>query len=330
VGPLSLIIFFLGDFKIRKNDIGRVDIGLSLLLISGFVMIWSSTDVLLGLKDLFFISCYLFPILFFVTSGSISNDDLNLIFNIVALSFLISILGRDYTGFSFLDSKSPFESTESFVFGGFFLHFMMQKDKKRMIIALFFMFLSLKRIALLGVLAGAAVWLLPVVWNLLNRQRLLITIANTFFILFLYLLVYGYFDEFIASYTEKGVAEITLGRIGLYVGVLDNIGSNFFSFFAGAGAGSTYELVMEYDYYDKAGGNLHSDTLKVFYEYGVFVFLAFYTLLSCVKGKEALVLSVYIMCLLLTDNVLIYVSVMFYLLLLLKQAEIRHMESAGQ
>ncbi|MEY8213715.1 MAG: O-antigen ligase family protein [Colwellia sp.] len=329
VGPLSVLLYLLGDFKLSRGETSRAEKGFVLLLVYGVWSIWLSGDRLLGVKDLYFISCYLLPIIFFIQRDTISSKDLTSIFYLFSVIFLFSIIGRDYKGFSISESKAPFEGSVSFVFGGFFLYFMMFKDKKGMILSALLMFLSLKRIALLGVFVGGAVWFIPSLWRMLSSNRIFLLLVNLGFILFLFLLVDGFFDDVLELYTGKGAQEITLGRLNHYVGVLENIGNNFLSFFLGGGAGSTYELAMQYDYFDRVGGNLHSDTLKVFYEYGFVIFCVFFGLLSAVKGKAALVMSIYMMCLFFTDNVIVYVSVMFFLLLLTKQAGIREEEKSN-
>lgn len=327
LGPLSILAYLLGDFKTIKRDIGTVEIGYLILVTYGISTIWLSNDVLLGFKDLFFISCYSLPFILILRPNTLSDKDLILIFYLYLGFFLVSVVGRDYKGFSISESRSPFEGPESFVFGGFFLYFMMLKDKLNMFIAIVFMFVSLKRIALLGVLAGAVVWLIPYVWAIIKSKRLLLVLGNLMFIILLYYLVDGFFNDIVERYTDKGVAELTLGRVSHYVGVLENIGSSFFSFLLGSGAGSSYELAMQYDYYDRVGGNLHSDTLKIFYEYGLIIFSIFFGLLASVRGRRAVVLSIYMMVLFLTDNVMIYVSVMYFLLLLIKQSEYKYLET---
>jgi len=323
VGPLSIAAFFLGGYRIAKSEVGRVEVAFVFLIVYGLLTIMVSPDKLLGLKDLFFLASYVLPISLVLKRGGLSDGDVRRIFYVFSMFFMVSNLGKTYAGFSISASVAPFEGPESFVFGAFLLYFMILKDKSSFVLSLFFLFLSLKRVALLGVFVGAFIWFVPLVWKVLESRRVVVLLGNILFIFLLYLLVDGYFNDIVERYAGMGVTELTMGRVGHYVGVLDRVGQNVITFIFGGGAGSTYELAMEYDYFERVGGNLHSDTLKIFYEYGFLVFCVFFLTLSTARGKGAFVLVVYMMCLFFTDNVIIYVSVLFFVLLLIKQLEFR-------
>jgi len=147
-------------------------------------------------------------------------------------------------------------------------------------------------------------------------SRVGIVLLNAIFGALVVFLSLGVLDEFISIYTGKGVDAFTLGRVSHYLGVVEDIKQNPFGLVFGNGAGEGYAKAVYFYSGDLDFANLHSDTLKILYEYGVIVFLLFFYLLSGFRTPEARLMVVYMSFLFVTDNVLIYVAVMLLLLLM--------------
>lgn len=228
--------------------------------------------------------------------------------------FLVSsATGGGQKAFSFTNiefdpanSASSFESNLSFVFSMLAVWAIYLKRWKEFVIASVMAFLTLKRIALLGVLVCLMVTLLPGLW----RQQLLrpipMLILNGLFLSGILLFGSGFFDEFIVRWTSMSPNELGMGRQVLHQNIVREILAEPWSFtLFGSGAGDAYAALRR-SMLSTAKENLHADTLKILYEYGAIILCAFIVLLYRTRHQGVALLALYMNIVLLTDNTLIY------------------------
>jgi hypothetical protein len=284
-------------------------------LFISFVMTGSVKS--LGLNDSLFIASYILPLCFFYTN-TISIEK---VFFIFTFFFAISCLGIEYQSFSMENSTAPFESGASFVFGVFFLYFLFQKNYKLMIISIIFLMLSLKRIAFLGVFICMAVYFLPEKYKKLILSKYSFIFFNFICLAIILGLGFGVYDDIIIQLTGMNVHHFTMGRFSHYQGVIQEIEAHPWSLIFGNGIGTTYDLASIYVNTDFTVVNLHSDTLKIFFESGFVVFSLFFLFLGQARKTTSKLIMLYLVVLLFTDNVLIYLGTMFFVLLIFLKLE---------
>ncbi|WP_430462246.1 hypothetical protein ACQUQU_05505 [Thalassolituus sp. LLYu03] len=267
-----------------------------------------------GIKDVVFILCYVAPFVF--GRLIVTSKDLNYIFLALIAVFIVTSIPALMSGFhmSLLGSESTLEShTMAFVFGAFAVYYFGVRSYILFLIALVLVVLSLKRIALLGIFVAILFMMLPFVFGRFLKYVALV--VNLLYVVVCFYITSEDFNDFCMDYMEVSSAYFTQGRSVLYSYVYDDVGLSFF----GAGSGAVYGALWG----TIADGKvlLHNDVLKIFMEYGVIVFCLFWYAFYSVKSRLALSIVVYLNVLFMTDNVLIYVFVMFFALLLMKVAE---------
>ena len=302
--PLLLIVWVASEhrFKLFVKD---YTLPFLLLLLSPVYSFYNMTA--LGYKDIFFIASYLAIFLFF-QGIRINIKRINIL---LAVFFILNaIIGsRGYFFISLMGSYSSIESaTFGFIFGFFAIYWMTKKNYRAFLLNLILLFFSFKRIAFIGLVLVFLIWLLPE-----RIQKILVSFpviisANITALILTVLFSLGIFDEVITNIFDVSANALSMGRQVLYYDISYEIASDPASFFImGTGLGSTYNFVAEY-----GASNLHSDMLKIFSELGFLVFIGFIYLLYKVKQPESKLLAIYLNVIFLSDNILIYVSVMFY------------------
>jgi len=310
------VLFFLWLTNRQFSYSIRPLAGYILLVVCGMFSMFMG-DVAFGFKDIVFMSSYIVPLALFYTNRVKVRE----VFYIYIVFFLLTVPTKDIGVFSISGSSTLFEGAESFVFGAFAISFFIRKEYSYLWLALLMMMLTLKRIALLGVIICLAIWVLPVVFKkwFLSAQALLA--FNLVTLTFIILLTLGGMNEIIEVITGKSATVLTLGRTSHYIGVVDDLMAHPAGVLIGNGAGSAYAKAV-YNYTgDHLYANLHSDVLKIFYEYGIFVFLLFFYSMARLRTSAARVLALYLSVLFISDNVLIYSGVMFFILYLILSFE---------
>jgi hypothetical protein len=307
---IAIFVYFIGQRKNYLIKPNNLNLAISLYVIWGVLGFVFSHNfhLVYGFKDLYFVAAYLIPVCLYVDN----KINLNYVFYIYSAFFLLSTLGMKADEFSLEDSTAPFEGSASFVFGMFALYFSMEKKYKLMIISALLMFLTLKRIALLALCLSQLVWLIPLLWQRKILNRVFFLLINIVFVSLIIILGVGWADELILDITGKSVNFFTLGRFNIYMGVVDNIASEPLNLIIGNGAGSSYPLTILNTTDTLSFNNLHSDSLKLLYEHGLLFFILFFLLASNLKNSKSKIILLYNCILFITDNVLIYVSVMFF------------------
>lgn len=309
--PLLLIIWFASEqrFKLFVKD---YTLPFLLLLLSPIYSFYNMT--IFGYKDIFFIASYLAIFLFF-RDIHINVKRINIL---LAALFILSAMidSRGYFFVSMINSYSTLENaTFGFIFGFFAIYWMTKKKYVAFVLNAIFLFLSFKKIAFIGLVLVFLIWCLPKRIQKMVVNLPVIISVNILALMLIILFSRGTFDELIMNIFDMSANALSMGRQTLYANVSYEITRDLGSFFfMGMGLGTTYSFVAEY-----GAANLHSDMLKIFSELGFLVFIAFICLLYRVATPESKLLAMYLNIIFLSDNILIYVSVMFFYFLLLSQ-----------
>lgn len=205
------------------------------------------------------------------------------------------------------------ESGMAFVFGLFFLYYLMGRDKKNIWVSIIFCIISFKRISLAGLVICSVFWLL--FQNkaiIIHKHRAVISfflvVINLLVISILFQLISGKYDAFINQYIGLSTNQLLMGRYDLYKSIMSIIVD--VPVF-GIGFGKTVDILLVNN---SILPNLHSDILKNFLEFGPILFilwlLSFYYFNS--MNLKLLIIALYLNVLFLSDNVFIYFDVMFF------------------
>lgn len=321
---ILLIAGQLGTFSLKGKN--------NFLLLFVLYAIWGLFSALfinlsltpLGINDALFVLSYALPLYLF-GNGKV---DLYKVFFLYSVFFLLSTLGMEMKGFSIALSEAPFESGACFAFGAFFLYFCFEKKLWYAVFSLILIVLTLKRIAFLAIVICIVLYLFPRITSRLFLSKYSYVIFSSLWIVIVFTLVTGLFDYLILDLTGINVHHFTMGRFSLYFGVVEESIVNPFSLILGNGIGDAYALALRH--FEAEGNvNLHSDTLKIFYENGAIFFTLFFLSFGFVRNFNSRILLFYICFVFFTDNILIYQSVMFFVLLIVLQIEMRsHKEKA--
>ncbi|MEC5384400.1 hypothetical protein VVD49_01625 [Uliginosibacterium sp. H3] len=319
--PLLVLIATLGDREARLGDEAKPFLA---FVLAGLVLSpLANTE---GMKDLFLtfsgISIALLCQVPVVRARTL------FVCSLIAALIYFPLFGnfRGSLQFDIIKSISPFESNFGFVFGMVAVFALMEGRKWLAFLCLVLAVVCLKRIAVLGAMVCFVMW-----WvGEKNGRRILnpafMVIANLGLLAFVLLYGAGYLDSAILALTGESANQIGVGRRGL----LSLPANEFFhhpeQFIAfGQGPGSTYGLATmgANEYGGKA--NLHSDLLKIFYEYGVLFYAIFIWLMYSSRRYSTRIAFLFMNVLFLTDNTLIY-----YFLLLVFAVGVRSLEDAGK
>jgi hypothetical protein len=309
---IFIILLFQSNGKINRNSLKMSSI------IFPFLMI-----ILMNIIQVFNFSKYaifetiflLVSILPFITKAKIQFNP-KLIFYLTSLAFLIKNgleIGITISWESFL--KSETSMTESnifpFIFGFFAIFFLKNGEKKLFILSFLLTILTFKRIVFLSLVISLFIYL-----TRLDRSRILpyiFVLGNFLWILISYFVTTDLFYDISMEISNLPPAHLTQGRSTVYAFLFDNFKQNpVINSFFGAGATQTRIILERLD----AGIDLiHNDSLKIFIDYGIPVFILFFFKLIK-NNKGAVIFSVFLNILFFTDNTLIYAPVLFLFLLL--------------
>jgi hypothetical protein len=275
-----------------------------------------------GFKDLIIISSYVMIFLL------IKDYEFRvvLLFQFLVFSTLLLFLFMDKNEFSILDSTAVYESPISFVFGAFFIYFLVNKKWLYVSISLFFVILTLKRVALLAMLVVTIVHILPIYYKhyvLKSRMFVLYSLLSFFLIM---LFSSGLLDVFIDDYFGISSNSFSMGRFVIYQNVFNEIINNPQILILGAGAGAGYSNLNYFVEYDFQYSNLHSDILKISYEYGAIFLIIFIYKLSSFKSNDSRLFVLYLLIIFISDNIFVYSNIMFFILLLAYKLEYDYTE----
>jgi hypothetical protein len=214
-------------------------------------------------------------------------------------------------------SESSFEGNFGFLFGLLAIYAGMKRQYWICILSVVWAVLALKRIVLVALLACGLAYLLPerIARRVLNPIGMLA--INLGVILCIVLYANHQFDWWIAYFTGQSANQLGMGRQELYGAVTHDI---FYDplghLLLGAGPGAGYEKLAYF-----GASNLHSDLLKIVFEYGIVIFGAFVWLGYRMRDVRVRIMFLYANILYATDNVLIYHFFLFFLCLFARAIE---------
>lgn len=304
--PFLVVLAILADGKGKVGD--EVKPFLAFLVAGVVLSPLANTE---GLKDLFFT----FAGISVALLAGVPRVRLWTLFQLLFVGAVIYFaLGGKFStdmAYDIAKSESPFESTFGFLFGVLAPFALINKQYRLFFLTLLMSLLCLKRIAVLGALMAAAFillgekkgrWILnPVVMIPIN----LILVGS--------LLAYGNgsFNYLIYEITGQSANQFGMGRQDLLALPAREIFAHPELFiFGGMGPGSSYDLAkLSYGGLGKV--NLHSDLVKLLYEYGVVFFMIFIGLMYSAKKYATRAGFIFLNVLFLTDNTLIYYFLLF-------------------
>lgn len=271
-----------------------------------------------GFKDLFFI--------FSGISASIvvAKARLNIKILLTMLYFCLFYNAVAHNGllntgliYDFGHSDSSFEGNFGFVFGIVALYCLFKGYKLYYLLSLFAVFLDMKRIVIGATLLCSMVYLLraKIKVDVVNWISMLLVNISVLAVLVLY--GNNNLDDLINLITGQSANEFGMGRQEIYSVVVGNILDNPLKYlFMGSGPGAGYEIL---DYFSAT--NLHSDVLKIFYEYGLVLFVLVMYLGYKSKNICLKILFLYVNIIFITDNALIYHYFIFFICLFSRMIE---------
>lgn len=305
IGIFTIVVLILKRGRLTKELAPVHWAFLGLCTWGGISLFWGNS--INGLKDIVFIATYTLP--FFVLRPSSDLIDLSLTLTIGF--FLLTLPAQEIGQFSLQNSQGLFEGGASFVFGLYAVHYLSRRKYLVFLICLVLVAITLKRIALLGATAAIFIYLLPIKIQKIATRPYFILALNGCVVLGIFLLTTGWLDNQVENLTGMNATWLTLGRTHHYLGVVSDVIQNPINIIFGNGIGSAYQKATIAYEGDFLTPNLHSDTLKILYEYGFIFFVAFFICLGQGKNIGAQMITIYTSIVFATDNTLIYSNVMF-------------------
>lgn len=304
--PFLVVLAMLADGKARLGDEVKPFFA---FIVAGVVLIPLANAE--GVKDLFLT----FAGISIALLARVPRLKLWTLFQLLFAGAVIYFaIGGKFSGdvaFDIAKSESPFESTFGFLFGVLAPFALINKQYRLFFLSLLMSMLCLKRIAVLGALVAAVFILLGEKrgkWILNPVVMIPINIA-----LVGLLLGYGYgtFDYWIYEITGQSANQFGMGRQELLALPAREIFSHPELFIIGGmGPGSSYDLAR-LSFASLGKVNLHSDLVKLVYEYGFVFFMIFIGLMYSAKKYFTRVGFIFLNVLFLTDNTLIYYFMLF-------------------
>lgn len=304
--PFLVILALLADGKVR---FGEEIWPFLAFIIAGLILSPLGNNE--GIKDLFFIFAGVSISLLY----KIPKVNLWTIFIIFFLGALVffGLSGALTSGFHFdlANSESSFESPFGFIFGLLIPFALIEKRYRLLILSIVMAILCLKRIALLGAAVACIFVLLGEKRGRYLLNAWVMVPVNLVFVGILLFYGAGEFDYLIHEYTNQSANQFGMGRQELLSLPAKEIFAHPEQFlFWGRGPGASYELSKS-GFLSLAKVNLHSDIIKIYYEYGL-IFLSFMiALMYTAKNYAVRVGFVFLNTMFISDNTLIYYFLLF-------------------
>ncbi|MEQ1897772.1 MAG: hypothetical protein ABL971_10350 [Vicinamibacterales bacterium] len=307
VVPFLVVLALLGDGDFRIGDELKPFL---IFICAGLVMAPMATAE--GMKDVFFTTAGV-SIALLITTPAMKTRRLFVCTLATGLIYFTFSGGLNQSvSLDVVNSTSPFESNFGFLFGLLAVFALIGNDKWLFGICLALSILGLKRIAVLAALVAALFWLIGErrgKW-ILNPPVMILANISVAGIAVMY--GGGLLDGPIRQLTGQSANQLGQGRQALLSVPAREMMRRPLEFaLIGAGPGSTYELSRAGTSEFSGRINLHSDILKVLYEYGLLVFLLFIASMYRSSRYEMRVAFLFLNVLFVTDNTLIYASVLF-------------------
>lgn len=233
---------------------------------------------------------------------------------VVFVTFNIDNFNKSY-GMDILNSQSTFEGYYAFVFGAFAVYYLIKRNKVMTLINCVLAVVALKRIVLLAVIVCAVVLIIPGRIKKIILSPIFGISVNMIYLIFTLLFSNGVFDEISKNLTDLSANALSQGRQVIWKKTANEIASNPGAYILfGLGPDGALKLTPMKTIDDS--WLLHNDVLKIFSEYGAIVFIIFFYYLYKSRHLEIKIFALYFNLLMLTDNVLLYAFVVFFLIFL--------------
>ena len=301
--PISVLVLLTviadGDFRIGDEAAPFL-----LFIAAGLVALPLATTE--GLKDIFFTFAGV-SVAFLVAAPAVSIRQL-FAATLVAAVVYYGIPGDLIANapFDFIYSSSPFESSFGYLFAMLAVFALIGKERWIALLSLALAVLALKRIAVLAAIVAAAFLVLGEKRGRWILNPVVMVVVNLSIVVGLVLYAVGYFDGQIQYFTGQSANQMGMGRQALLaLPSRDIMHAPWHFVFFGAGPGKTYGLatagVLSYEKW-----NLHSDLVKILYEYGLLALVAVVAVMYRSARYELRVAFLFVNLLFITDNTLIY------------------------
>lgn len=324
--PFLFVIAILVRFKINTTNIYlNNELILSfLIMFFGLFFGWIRGNMSSrGLEEGYFIILPLLIVYLINNDNVLKHSNVVLMFLVYSSIYIFSIFSKLILVFKnpsllidgFTSSNLPTESSYAFVLGLFVIYFSLENKKWLFIISSIIFLLAFKRIALLGVIIVLFIILSNYLFKI-NKNKFIfpIVFGSILSVLVLISVGSGKFDKEIYNYTGKSANKILMGRQNLYKSAFERFPIEESILGNGLGSLTTYFKSEQKSKDSIIGDNLllHSDLLKIILELGVLVFLIWIYLKTRINifSSKSLAVFVYLLFLLLTDNVSIYFNVL--------------------
>jgi len=262
-----------------------------------------------GCKDLFFITS---GISIFLVLADVPLQPLWFLCILIVGNLISTLMGgRLSSGISFnvLHSESTFEGVFGYLFGLLCVHSAITRRPRIALLSFLASILVLKRIAIISELICIAFLFIPERFSRKILNPMVMIFANIGVVLILIFYTRHAFDGAITQFTSQSGNQLGMGRQVLYAAVVKAIANDPLKFvFIGEGPGSAYDTLG----WTFGLKNLHSDILKICYEYGLLVFCAFIYFGYAARTLGMRILFLYANILYVTDNTLIYHFFIFF------------------
>jgi len=338
--PLALIYFIstrVNRFNSVKSYFNSFIIFYSILGMSSIIVnLFQGSVTSRSFANIYFIFSAIIPAYFIARTNLKQNVEKYIFITFWAFvaSYFIEIaafgktisLSIDTYVNALYESGISSESGLSFVFCLYFIYFLIIGNKKYGLLSFLLTIFSFKRIAIAVIVFAIFYLIIPKrlmrFWAVRYAKNLLLFGGIIGYIYLAYGISYGYLDDFFQQTFQMSSNHFLQGRKTLYNVLFDNAG--VFSWF-GIGLGKIDSLSLQH-----LGSvwNIHSDILKMYYEFGIILFLIWIYLSIKFHSKDRNLLLMFSSMLILysTDNVFIYQNVMFVFYLITTKLMMEHEE----
>ncbi|MCW7537303.1 hypothetical protein OOT46_05485 [Aquabacterium sp. A7-Y] len=226
-------------------------------------------------------------------------------------------------------SRSSFESPWCFAFGALTVWAIATRRWKETAVGILFTLLTLKRIALLGVLLCLVVSLLPRRFTSAMLRPIPMLLFNLAALSLAVTYAQGGFDELIHNTMGMSANQAGMGRKELYLAPSVELTSHIERYvWIGSGAGAAYDF-LSVGFFHGQKLNLHHDVMKIVLEYGGLTLCGFIWLAFRLKSITMRLFWLYANVLLVTDNTLIYAYFTFCIGMMAMAADAEVKEQAA-
>ena len=323
------------SYTIRKRYLGALTLYV-LAAVMSLASVGRNGDTFLLVRDFCIIAG---AFITFLPRLSPSESDIRLLFAGICLAGLTGSFldaGSFSFTFDFISSKGIAETSYAFTVAAFAIYFLMIRTKAWTLLAILFMAVFFKRMAILGFFIVASLHYLSLL--LLNNKEFIAEFLRKItFVVWLVTFLSGVFMVFLVSslFNFLGIFDVSpevylLGRMYLSSTIYqDLLQSSFIELFFGHSPGSSEALVSQTLGFGSV--NPHNDHLKILYEYGLvgsaLVYLALWKVFS--QNRLGIYLFMFNMFSFVTDNMLIYFFHTFVCIVLIERYNMRRSTVEG-